>query len=183
MSSFFPKSLVLKNGKHVLIREAQVLDAEKLLKCIKTYIPQSEYVPKLEEEIKVTIEQEQEWIQSFLDSPNSILLLAEYEGEVIGNIDLTGSRRKIMEHTAVIGMGMILEWRNSGLGSSLLAAVIEWARKNPILELLWLQVYTDNQLGLALYEKMGFMDNGTIKNFFKKDGQYSHVKTMSFSLK
>jgi ribosomal protein S18 acetylase RimI-like enzyme len=78
---------------------------------------------------------------------------------------------------------MILEWRNSGLGSSLLATVIEWARKNPILELLWLQVYTDNQLGLALYEKMGFIDNGTIKNFFKKDGQYSHVKTMSLSLK
>ena len=173
----------LKNQKTVTSRQANSDDAEKLLNCIKTYVPQSDYIPKLEQEIKLTIEQANEWINSFLTNENSVLLIAEYENEIIGNIDLTGSRRKIMEHTAVIGMGMLKEWRNSGLGTALLKLAIEWAKENPILELLWLQVYTDNKLGLGLYRKMGFEENGIMKNFFKQDEKYFDNLTMTMNVK
>jgi len=179
---FEPKQITLKNEKTVLIRQAALSDAENLLNCIKTYIPTSNYIPKLESEIKLTVDQEKEWINSFLIYDNSLLLVAEYEGEIIGNIDLTGNRRKIMEHTAVIGMGMLQEWQNIGLGTALLSAIIEWAKNNPILELIWLQVYTENESGLNLYRKMGFVENGIIKNFFKKDNNYFHNLTMTLSL-
>lgn len=173
----------LKNQKTVTIRQANSEDAKKLLNCIKTYVPQSDYIPKLEQEIKLTIEQAKEWIYSFLTNENSVLLIAEYENEIIGNIDLTGNRRKIMEHTAVIGMGMLKEWRNSGLGTALLKVAIEWAKENPTLELLWLQVYTDNKLGLGLYRKMGFEENGIMKNFFKHDEKYFDNLTMTMNVK
>ena len=162
---------------------AEIDDAERLLNCIKTYVPQSAYIPKLEQEIKLTIEQEKEWINSFLTNENSLLLVAEYNDEIIGNIDLTGSRRKIMEHTAVIGMGMLKEWKNTGLGTALLKFGIEWAKENTILELLWLQVYTDNELGLGLYRKMGFEENGIMRNFFKQDGEYFDNLTMTMNVK
>ena len=125
MSKFKPRLIELKNNKKVTIRQAQIDDAEKLLNCVKTYIPQSDYIPKLGEEIRLTVEQEKAWIQSFMDQENSLLLVAEHEGEIIGNIDLSGNQRIIMQHTAVIGMGMLKEWRNSGLGTALLAAVID----------------------------------------------------------
>ncbi len=183
MLKFEPKIVELKNSKLVTIRQAKIDDAEKLLACIKTYIPQSNYIPKLEQEIKLTIEQEKEWINSFLTNEKSLLLVAEYENEIIGNIDLTGNQRKIMEHTAVIGMGMLIEWRNSGLGTSLLKATIDWAKQNPILELVWLQVYTENELGINLYRKMGFEENGIIKNFFKHEDKYFDNLTMTMNVK
>lgn len=136
MQKFKRQILTLKNQKTVIIRQAEIDDAEKLLNCIKTYVPQSEYIPKLEQEIKLTIEQEKEWINYFLTNENSLLLIAEFDNEIIGNVDLTGNRRKIMEHTAVIGMGMLKEWRNTGLGTALLKLAIEWAKENSILELL-----------------------------------------------
>lgn len=179
---FEPKQITLKNEKTVVIRQAELSDAENLLNCIKTYIPTSKYIPKLESEIKLTVEQEKEWINSFLIYDNSLLLVAEYEGEIIGNIDLTGSRRKIMEHTAVIGMGMLQKWQNIGLGTALLSAIIEWAKNNPILELIWLQVYTENESGLNLYRKMGFVENGIIQNFFKQDNRYFHSLTMTLTV-
>jgi len=179
---FEPKQITLKNKKTVVIRQAGLSDAENLLNCIKTYIPTSNYIPKLESEIKLTVDQEKEWINSFLIYDNSLLLVAEYEGKIIGNIDLTGSRRKIMEHTAVIGMGMLQEWQNIGLGTALLSAIIEWAKNNPILELIWLQVYTENESGLNLYKKMGFTENGIIKNFFKQDDKYFHNLTMTLTV-
>lgn len=183
MQKFKRKILTLKNQKTVTIRQAEIDDAEKLLHCIKTYIPQSEYIPKLEQEIKLTIEQEKEWIYYFLTNENSLLLIAEFNNEIVGNIDLTGNRRKIMEHTAVIGMGMLKEWRNTGLGTALLKLAIEWAKENSILELLWLQVYTDNELGLGLYRKIGFVENGIMKNFFKQDGKYFDNLTMTMNVK
>jgi RimJ/RimL family protein N-acetyltransferase len=183
MTKFKAEQVNLKNQKRVTIRQAELGDAERLLVCLKTYITQSEYIPKLEHEIKLTLEQEQEWILSFLKNENSLLLVAEYEGEIIGNIDLTGSPRKVMEHTAVVGMGMLQEWRNSGLGTALLTLSIDWAKVNPTLELLWLQVYTDNKLGLGLYRKMGFEENGIIKNYFKREGIYADNLTMTLDVR
>ena len=183
MSKFQTIEIELKNKKVVQIRQAEIDDAENLLNCIKTYIPQSEYIPKLSQEIKLTIEQEKDWINSFLLNKNSLLLVAEYNNQLVGNIDLTGNQRKLMEHTAVIGMGMLKEWRNTGLGTALLSNVIEWARKNEILEVIWLQVYTENAAGLKLYKKMGFSENGIIKNFFKHENKYFDNLTMSLSVK
>lgn len=179
---FETKIIVLKNNKKVIIREAQITDAEQLLACIKKYIPQSDYIPKYEQEIKLTIEQERDWIQSFQTSNNSLLLVAEFDKEIIGNIDLTGSRRQMMEHRAVIGMGMLAEWRNIGLGSALLNEIICWSKSNQILEIIWLQVYVQNELGLNLYRKMGFVESGTIKKFFKRDGKYYDNLTMILNL-
>jgi RimJ/RimL family protein N-acetyltransferase len=183
MQKIEPKKVELKNRKLVLIRQAEILDADKLLNCIKTYIPQSDYIPKLEQEITITIDEQKEWINSFLINDNSLLLVAEYENQIIGNIDLTGSRRKIMEHTALIGMGMLKEWRNSGLGTALLATTIEWAKQNTILELIWLQVYTENKVGLRLYQKFGFKENGIIEKFFKRNGKYFDNLTMVMDVK
>ncbi|CAM1345646.1 GNAT family N-acetyltransferase [Tenacibaculum amylolyticum] len=178
-----PKTITLKNGKEILIRQCEVNDAEHLRNTIKTYIKDSKYIPKLQEEFKLSISQGEDWIKSFIDRPNSLLLIAEFDNKIIGNIDLTGNPRKVMEHTAVIGMGMLAEWRNSGLGTELMKAAISWAKNNPILEILWLQVYTDNKLGVGLYQKMGFTENGIIKNFFKQDGIYFDNLTMSLEVK
>jgi len=182
MSKCRSEIIELKNHKLVTIRQAEISDAEKLLSCIKDYIPHSAYIPKLEQEITLTIEQEKEWINTFLMNDNSLLLVAEYNNKIIGNIDLTGSRRKIMEHTAVKGMGMLKEWRNSGLGTALLKLAIQWAKQNPGLELIWLQVYTENELGLNLYRKMGFEENGIMKKFFKKDNRYFDNLTMTMNV-
>ena len=183
MNKFEPKQVELKNGKIVLIRQATILDAEKLLNCIKQYVPQSDYIPKYGHEITLNVRQEEDWINSFITNDNSLLLIAEFDNQIIGNIDLTGNRREIMAHTAVIGMGMLVDWQNNGLGTILLSSIIEWAKQNPILELIWLQVYTANVLGMKLYHKMGFQENGVLKNFFKQDGSYFDNLTMSMSVK
>jgi len=183
MKKYIETGAKLKNGKIITIRQAEVSDTENFLNCIKEYIPQSDYIPQFEQEINLNIKEKEELIKSFLEKGNSLLLIAEYENQIIGNIDLAGSSRKAMEHTAMIGMGMNKEWRNTGLGTALLAAIIDWAKANPILETIWLQVYTENTLGLSLYKKMGFEENGIIKDFFKHDDKYFDNLTMTLKVK
>ncbi|MDQ3192818.1 MAG: GNAT family N-acetyltransferase [Bacteroidota bacterium] len=174
----------LKNNKFVEIRQCNVEDAEELIKTVKTYLGDSACVPLDPDEFNYTIEQERELIQSFIENKNSLFLIAIYNEQIVGNIDLSGSQRKALKHTAVIGMGMLKEWRNTGLGTALLNCSINWAKQNPLLELLWLQVYANNQAGISLYKKAGFMENGIQKNFFKNQQNiYFDNITMSLELK
>lgn len=184
MKNSFPETeILLKNGEKVTIRQAQKSDAEQLIKTVKHYVKESTFIPMLESEFTLTIEQEEAWIQSFIDFENSLLLLAIHNNQIIGNIDVTGSRRKIMQHTAVIGMGMLPQWQNCGLGTALMSLVINWAKANSLLEILWLQVYTANNLGLNLYKKVGFKEVGIISGFFKQDNTYYDNLTMVLSVK
>lgn len=176
------KTVTLKNGLEVVIRQARLDDAENLLTCVKHVIPQSEYIPKLEHEITSTVEYEAEWISSFLITENALLLVAEHNGQIVGNIDTTCSKRTVMAHTACIGMGMLQEWRNTGLGTALLQTTIDWAKQHSAIELLWLQVYTANTLGIGLYRKMGFVETGLIKKYFKHGDTYYDCLTMALDV-
>ena len=73
-----------------------------------------------EEIVAKDLEKEFDLIKAYRESENSIFLIAEFDGELIGNIDLTGSKRFKMHHTGMIGMGIKEEWRNQGLGKILI---------------------------------------------------------------
>jgi ribosomal protein S18 acetylase RimI-like enzyme len=126
--------------------------------------------------------QELDWVQSF-QNPNCLLLLAEHNGKLIGNIDLTGSSRRKMFHTAEVGMSVRKEWRGKGIGKELLKHAINWANGNTFLEVLWLQVYEDNTAARKLYESMGFEVSGKQANFFhEKRGRIANI-IMTLQLK
>ena len=69
------------------------------------------------------------------------------------------------------------------MGTALLKAAIDWAKNNPELEILFLQVYADNVAGLVLYRKMGFVEHGRIPDFFKQNGRYHDEISMHLSVR
>lgn len=181
---FEPLNIVLKSEKSITIREASVDDAQELVSTVKEYIEDSEYIPYTKGEFNPTVEFEKEWIQTLNNQKNSLLLLAIHNDKIIGNISVNGSQRNMAAHTACIGIGLLREWRNQGVGSILFNSVIEWAKKNPELEILWLETYTTNKEGRALYEKYGFVEDGIQRNFIKiSDKEYADNLMMSLKLK
>lgn len=183
MKQLIHKTVQLKNGKQILIRRAEPTDAENLRETVRTYLDESDYIPKSSDEFKLSVAEERSWISSFAEKENSLLLVALYDDNIIGNIDITGSMRNAMQHTGVIGMGMLSEWRNLGLGTALMQVAIDWAQQNQLLELLWLEVYTDNTGGVTLYKNRGFEECGIVKDFFKHDDRYFDKLTMYRSVK
>lgn len=177
------RKFTLKNNEEIVVQICCENEAENLIKTVKNYLLDSNYIPLLNEEFNPTIEQERNWINSFIENENSLLLIATYNKEIIGNIDLTGNQRKRMKHTAVIGMGILKEWQNTGLGTILLSEIMNWAKNNSILEKLYLEVYEENQAAIKIYEKIGFQITGKQTAFFKHEEKYFNKLTMEISVK
>ena len=181
---FQPVSRRLKNGELVIIRECQPQDAEEFLQTAKTYIMDSKEFLITEESFNPTIDHAVKYIRSFMESENSLLLIATHNVKILGNLDLIGGQRTNVRHTAVIGMGMWTEWRYIRLVTLLMECVINWARENPVLEILWLQVFASNVAGISLYKKIGFEISGRQTNFIKiQDDIYTDNITMDLKVK
>jgi RimJ/RimL family protein N-acetyltransferase len=173
----------LKDNSEVVIREATIHDAAEMIQCIKVYVAESQYMVMLPEEFSLTLHQGREWIQAFIEADNSLLIVAERNGTILGNLDITGAKRKRILHNGLVGMGMLPEYRQRGLGSLLLQAGIDWAKRNPYLERLWLQVIADNDPAIKLYKKHGFVQEGLQKNFIKTgEGNYADNMIMGMTL-
>ena len=64
------------------------------------------------------------------------------------------------------------EWRGRGVGSALLGAAIEWARSEG-LHKLSLSVFAHNEAAIALYRKLGFVEEGRlVKHYRRQSGEF-----------
>jgi len=169
---FEPTSYKTKTDEFITIRTAHEDEAKALRDLKLEIIGGSMTIPMHPEEYKNDETGERDLIKKYNDSSNSILLVAEANHQLIGMIDLTGNERKIMAHTAMIGMSIKEGWRNKGVGTSLIKGVLDWAKSFSDLEVIWLEVYANNELGLGLYKKMGFKISGKIERFFKHKNVY-----------
>jgi L-phenylalanine/L-methionine N-acetyltransferase len=111
-------------------------------------------------------------------NPNSQGLVAELNGEIVGEIGLMrqGGRRA---HVASIGMGVHDAYAGRGIGSALMAAVIDLADNWLNLRRLELTVFVDNEPALALYRKFGFAVEGTHTDFAFRDGRFVDAFAMA----
>ncbi|GHC59361.1 GNAT family N-acetyltransferase [Ulvibacter litoralis] len=162
----------VKSGKQITVRSPLVADAQAILSLKRGYIENTTTLPLTLEEYPNNLKKESHLIEEYQNSTNSIVLIAEFEDELIGNIDLTGSKRSKINHTAMLGMGIQKDWRNQGLGKILITAAVDWAKNKSKIEIVWLAVYASNELGYNLYKNMGFEVSGIIKDFFKENEDY-----------
>lgn len=179
---FQPIQKQLKDNRTAIIREATILDADELRQVVKEYVEESEFIPYSENEYQLSLDDEVKWIESFQEVPNSLLLLALVDGKMVGNITLTGNKRKQLQHTAIVGLGMLKSFRGKGLGRILFEAAIEWAKAHSSLESLTLEVNEENHVGLRLYESLGFSQVGRLPQNVKFSTTY-YTDTIIMTMK
>ncbi|MBC2693417.1 MULTISPECIES: GNAT family N-acetyltransferase [Pseudomonas] len=104
------------------------------------------------------------------DNERVVQLVALHQGQVIGNIGLEQISRIRRSHCANIGMGVAQAWQGQGLGSRLLATVLDLADNWMNVQRVELTVYADNQAAIGLYRKFGFETEGLLRQYAVRDG-------------
>lgn len=111
--------------------------------------------------------------------PEAHSLVAEIDGRVVGLLGLHVATNPRRRHCGDIGMGVHDDFQGRGVGSALLAAALDLADNWLDLRRVELTVYTDNLPALRLYEKFGFVVEGTARDFAFRDGRYVDAHHMA----
>jgi len=164
------REFIAKDGRKVVLRPLKWEDLDELLDFINSLVEEGADIIRAE---KVSREEEIEWLSRTLacmEKGEVFCLAAEVDGRVVANSEIimgTGYSK----HVGVIGIGIKKEFRGVGIGTEMVKALEEHARKIG-LKVLTLAVFANNQHAINLYNKMGFVETGRVPKRFFKDGVY-----------
>lgn len=96
-----------------------------------------------------------------------IYLVAECNGTIIGHAFLEALYLKLLCHVAQLSIGIHRGWQEKGIGTTLMEHLIAWAQHSTTIEKIELNVRASNSRAIALYKKMGFVEEGRLKNRIK----------------
>lgn len=164
-----------------IIENARPEDAAAILEYLKIVGGETDNLNMGAEGMPITVEEEEAFLRSMLDSSDGAMYAAKADGEIIGIANVSRMKRR-MSHRASIGVSVRRCAWHGGVGSALMAALIAFARKNGI-EQLELKVRFDNDRAIRLYERFGFAKVGTIPAFLKVNGEDFACDHMVLSLK
>ena len=163
------------NGRSLVFRSAEKEDAEMLLPYLKRVCGETRFLLREADECKdMTIEQEEAFINSHVENEKTCLILAELDGEYVGNasFDVAGGSRR-NSHRADIGIALYLDYTGMGIGKRLFALILETIEKCGF-ETAELTVVEGNNRAIHMYESFGFVEVGRIPKANKyDDGTYA----------
>ncbi len=166
---------------NIEIRELLPEDAEQMIEYLKKIGGETDNLTFGKEGLPITVEQEKEFLRQAYESKQSVHYGAWKNGQIIGHSNLSGFPRR-MSHRAEMSLAVMKSEWNQGIGSMLVEKLIEYARQNKI-EIIQLEVRSDNTGAIHLYEKHGFQRIGIIPAYFKMENAYFDFDMMCLDLR
>ena len=87
-------------------------------------------------------------------------LVAEHEGTVVGHAFLEPLSLAATSHVVRLTIAVHEGHQRQGVGRALMDELLRWARSNPGVEKVELQVRSSNERAIALYRSLGFVEEG-----------------------
>lgn len=122
-----------------------------------------------------------QWTERLERQTNNLnyMLVAVAGGEIVGHAGLHGHDNPRRAHVWMLGITVRDDWQNRGVGTRLMAAVIDLADNWLGAARVELTVYVDNEVALRLYRKFGFELEGTLRGYSLRDGRYTDTHAMA----
>lgn len=164
--------------QEVSIDIISVDDAEALIRYSQQVGSETEYLTFGAEGIDLTVEQEVLRIQSILELDNQLMLVGKINQEIIAVANISTSLREKLSHVGELGISVLKAYWGQGLASALLEELIDWAKNYSNIIRLELDVVSDNQRAIHLYQRFGFEKEATHKKAVKLSDGYHDVDKM-----
>lgn len=162
----------LKDNTIVDIKEALPEDAEELLELFKKIGSESTYLIMDHKGLDISLEEERKYLKEANDQVTTKYFVARVNGAIVGDCGIKGHKAMKTKHNVDLGISVLKEYWNKGLGSILLEHTINYARITAEIKNIYLEVREDNEFAIKLYEKMGFKKVGVMPDKIFLDGKY-----------
>lgn len=162
--------MITKSGKKIIFRIIKKIDVKNLVKYINEIIKENTYISLNK---KITIKEELKWIEGELGKikkNQGIILVSCYKKKIIGIANITKLINK-QNHVGGLGISIAKNFRNEGIGKYVMKLLDKLARKINI-KILRLEVFSNNERAIHVYEKMGYVKYGKLPKGIKHRREY-----------
>lgn len=161
---------MLLKGKKCILRKTVQSDAQRFFEWLSDETLNSFVLRK-----KITYEDTVAWMKQLLEKKNEIhCAIDTKEGVHIGCVSL-----KVQPDDRVAELALLIgekEYWGKGLGSEASELMIQYAFEELHLHKVWLSVYEYNTRALSLYKKLGFIQEGELREqIYYKDRYYNEI--------
>jgi RimJ/RimL family protein N-acetyltransferase len=162
----------LKDNTIVDIMEASVEDAEELLELYELVKNETSYLIMDDSDGDFSLEKEREYLKKCNDSITSKVFVAKIDGKIAGDCWLTGHKSEKTKHNVSLGISVLKDYWQKGLGRLLMEHTINYARITAEIKNIFLEVRKDNVNAIKLYESLGFKKTGDMPDKIFIEGKY-----------
>lgn len=161
-----PATTRLKDGRSVVVRRAEPRDAETWVENVNQI--GAERVFLMTETLRPSVGQVTKQFAD-ADPAKELWICAELEGRVVGGANFLRGTHAKNAHVAELGVAIVKPVRGLGIGEALMRAGIAWAKSVGVTRLK-LGVFATNDRAIALYRKLGFVEEGRLRGEVVLDG-------------
>lgn len=94
------------------------------------------------------------------DGSRGVYLVAEQAGTIVGHAFLEPLPLAATSHVVRLTIAVHEDHQRRGIGRALMNDLLRWARSKPSIEKVELHVRSSNEPAIALYESLGFVEEG-----------------------
>jgi RimJ/RimL family protein N-acetyltransferase len=162
---------------HPEIRAIRASDADAFHACLGAVAREGRYLALLD---APPIDRTRAFIEE--NVRNGVPQVVAVRGDqVVGWCDIQAPWHDTLKHTGSVGMGLLPDYRGRGLGTQLLTRCLDWARDAGITR-VELEAREDNVDALALYRRLGFVQEGIKARGMRVHGEYVNTVIMALLL-
>ena len=164
----------LRDGRLLKIRipQAEDKDAQGLLDHVSKINMETDFLIREADEFDFTLNKQKSFMKARINSEINLFIVGEIEGTIVGSCTLSGSTLRREKHKLDLGISIQKEYWGLGIGRSLIAVGMEWAKEKNIKKIT-LKVDASNYRAVDLYESLGFEVEGRLlKDKYMSDGSY-----------
>jgi hypothetical protein len=171
------EQIVARDGRRWIMRRARPTDGQPLARLFAAVRSEGRWLITSPE--AVSQPSEAYWISELIRAAEHLALVAEADGEVVGNVLVSVDRGVATEHIGVLSIVIADGWRDVGIGSALVAGAQGWARERGLRKLS-LGVFPDNTRAIAVYERCGFVREGLRRRQYRTGGRFRDEVLMAW---
>lgn len=119
------------------------------------------------------------FLGEMIGGASTLALVAEADGEVVGNVLVSVDRSSISDHMGTLSICIADGWRDVGMGGVLVRAALAWATERGLAKVA-LGVFPDNERAIAVYERAGFVREGLRRRQYRSAGGYRDEVLMAW---
>ncbi|HHX11771.1 MAG TPA: GNAT family N-acetyltransferase [Clostridiales bacterium] len=178
----FIKEITLKSGETLILRQPIEEDAMNMIEYLNIVGGESDNLLFGKDEFRLSVEQEKEYIKKIHQDPNMLMLLGIINNTVVSIAEIRSLGRKRIAHNSEVAISVIKEYWGIGVGSAVMEELISFAKEHEVIKNISLSVKASNERAIKLYERFGFLQVGSHKDYFNINGEYDDDYIMDLYL-